>query len=68
MNHASRAGATAFFNSLLVLVLGLGEGLATVLAFEPGALGFAPLVGLLLFTIWLIWTGILCIVRPAANV
>lgn len=46
-----------------VLLLGLGEGLATVLDFDPGVLGFAALLGFLLLTVWLIWTGIRCM-RP----
>jgi hypothetical protein len=45
----------------VVLLLGLGEGVATVLAFDPGLLGLAALVGFLLLTVWLIWTGIRCL-------
>jgi hypothetical protein len=50
----------------VVLLLGLVEGLATVLHFDPGIFGLAALVGFLLLTVWLIWTGILCILRSAA--
>ncbi|MEI9850817.1 MAG: DUF4386 family protein [Sphingomonas sp.] len=45
----------------VVLLLGLVEGLATVLHFDPGLFGLAALVGFLLLTVWMIWTGILCI-------
>lgn len=51
----------------LVLLVGLVEGLATVIPFDPGVFGLAGVVGFLLLTIWLIWTGILCILRPAAS-
>ena len=51
----------------LILLLGLVEGLATVIPFDPGLFGLAALVGFLVLTAWLIWTGILCILRPAAN-
>lgn len=50
----------------VVLLLGLVEGLATVLPFDPGLFGLSGLVGFLLLTVWMIWTGILCILRPAA--
>jgi hypothetical protein len=50
-----------------VLLCGLVEGLATVISFDPGVFGLAGLVGFLVLTIWLIWTGILCILRPAAS-
>ena len=43
------------------LILGLVEGLATVLAFDPGLFGFAALLGFLLLTAWLIWTGVCCL-------
>lgn len=48
----------------VVLLLGLVEGLATVLPFQPGMFGLAALVGFLLLTVWLIWTGLLCLLRP----
>ena len=51
----------------VILLIGLVEGLATVIAFEPGAFGFAGVIGFLVLTVWLIWTGILCILRPAAS-
>ncbi len=46
-----------------VLFLGLVEGLATVIPFNPGRFDLAALAGFLLLSIWLIWTGILCILR-----
>lgn len=49
----------------IVLLLGLVEGLATVIPFDPGLFGLAALVGFLILTVWLIWTGVLCILRPA---
>ena len=48
----------------LILLLGLVEGLATVFPFDPGIFGLAGVVGFLVLTVWLIWTGILCILRP----
>ncbi len=51
----------------VVLLFGLVEGLATVLAFDPGVFGLAALVGFLALTVWMIWTGVLCILRPAAT-
>jgi hypothetical protein len=64
-----RFGKPVAFTGLfsgLVLLLGLVEGLATVLAFDPGLFGLAALVGFLGLTVWLIWTGVLCILRPDA--
>lgn len=51
----------------VILLFGLVEGLATVLAFDPGVFGLSALVGFLVLTIWMIWTGILCIRRPEAT-
>jgi hypothetical protein len=51
----------------IVLLLGLVEGLATVMAFDPGAFGLAAVLGFLLLTVWMIWTGLLCILRPATG-
>jgi hypothetical protein len=51
----------------IVLLLGLVEGVATAVYFDPGIFGFAALVGFLMLTVWLIWTGVLCILRPVAN-
>lgn len=51
----------------VILLLGLVEGAATVLAFDPGVFGFAALAGFLVLTVWLIWTGVLCILRPDAE-
>ncbi len=45
----------------VTLVLGLVEGLATVLAFDPGLFELAALLGFLLLTAWMIWTGICCL-------
>lgn len=47
----------------VVLVLGTVEGLATVMTFDPGLFGLGALVGFLLLTVWLVWTGVLCILR-----
>jgi hypothetical protein len=51
----------------IVLLLGLVEGLATVMAFDPGGFGLAAVLGYLLLTVWMIWTGLLCILRPATG-
>jgi hypothetical protein len=51
----------------LVLLLGLVEGLATVIPFDLGLFGLASVVGFLVLTAWLVWTGILCILRPATT-
>jgi hypothetical protein len=59
----SAAGLTAG----VILLLGLAEGLATVIPFDPGVFGLAALVGFLVLTAWLIWTGVLCILRPHAT-
>ncbi len=48
----------------IVLLFGLDEGLATVIPFNPGVLRLAALVGYIMLTLWLIWTGVLCILRP----
>ena len=48
----------------LILLLGLPEGLATVVPFDASAFGLAAPIGFLLLTIWMIWTGVLCILRP----
>ncbi len=49
----------------IVLILGLAEGLATAIPFNVGILGLAALIGFVLLSLWLVWTGILCILRPA---
>jgi hypothetical protein len=46
-----------------ILLLGLVEGLSTVLDFDPGIFSFAAMAGFLLQTIWLIWTGLCCLRR-----
>ena len=51
---------TGFVAGCLIL-LGLIEGLATVMPFEAGVFGLMPIAGFLLLTIWLIWTGVLCL-------
>jgi hypothetical protein len=51
----------------VILLLGLVEGIATVIPFDPGIFGLAALVGFLVLTAWLIWTGVLCLLRPAAD-
>jgi hypothetical protein len=47
----------------VILLLGLVEGLATVLSFDPGLFGLAAMIGFLVLTVWLIWTGVRCL-RP----
>jgi hypothetical protein len=44
-----------------VLILGLVEGLATVLEFEPGLFALAAMLGFLILTVWMIWTGLCCL-------
>lgn len=51
----------------IILLLGLVEGLSTALAFDPGIFGLAGVVGFLVLTLWLVWTGVLCILRPEAS-
>ena len=51
----------------VILLLGLVEGLATVIPFDPGLFGLAAVVGFLVLTVWMIWTGILCILRPTMH-
>lgn len=51
----------------VILLTGIFEGLATVLAFDPGIFGLSALVGFLILTAWLIWTGILCLQRPGVS-
>ena len=48
----------------IILLLGLVEGMATVLAFDPGLFGVAAPLGFGLLTLWLIWTGLRCIRHP----
>lgn len=48
----------------VILLAGLGEGLATVIPFDPGIFGLGATVGFLVLTVWLIWTGVLCVLRP----
>ena len=58
-----RGPATLGIVGGVVLLFGPVEGLATVLAFDPGVFALAAPVGFLLLTVWLIWTGVLCIRR-----
>jgi hypothetical protein len=62
-----RAAAAIGMTGGVVLVFGLVEGLSTVLSFSPGVFGLAALIGYLVLTVWLILTGILCIMRPNAE-
>lgn len=48
------------FTGGVILILGLVEGLSTVLPFDPGVFGLAAMAGFLVLTVWLIWTGIGC--------
>lgn len=43
----------------LLILAGLVEGLATVLAFDPGPLAFATPIGYLVFSLWLALTGVM---------
>ena len=67
--HPRFGGAVAAVGLIggVILLLGLVEGLATVIPFDPGVFGLAAVVGFLLLTVWMIWTGMLCVLRPAAN-
>ena len=51
----------------VVLIAGLVEGVATVVPFDPGIFGLGAMIGFLILTAWLVWTGVLCIRRPTAN-
>ena len=46
------------FASSGLIALGLAEGFATVLAFDPGVLGLASPVGYIGFSVWLIAIGV----------
>lgn len=52
--------ASLGFAGGVVLLLGLVEGVSTVLSFDPGAFGLAAMIGFLVVTVWLIWTGLCC--------
>lgn len=67
--HPRFGAALAYlgFAGGIILLLGLVEGMATVIPVDPGIFGLAALVGFLILTVWLIWTGVLCILRPAAG-
>jgi Domain of unknown function (DUF4386) len=52
----------------VILLTGLVEGLATVIPFDPGAFGLAAPVGFLVLSVWMIWTGVLCILRSDTRV
>jgi hypothetical protein len=40
------------------LLVGLTEGLATVIAFDPGVTAWGAMIGFLVLTVWLVWTGV----------
>ena len=61
-----RAVALAGLAGGIVLLLGTVEGLATVMTFDPGLFGLGALVGFLILTLWMIATGLSCLLRPAA--
>ncbi len=69
MNHPrfGKPVAYAGFAGAAFLILGLAEGFATVITFDPGLLGLGAMLGFLVLTVWLIWTGVLCILRPDTN-
>jgi hypothetical protein len=45
----------------VILLLGQVEGLSTSMSFAPGIFGLGALVGFLLLTLWMVWTGVLLI-------
>lgn len=46
------------FASAALIVVGLAEGFATVISFDPGVLGLATPAGYLGFSVWLVATGV----------
>ncbi|GAM97972.1 hypothetical protein U91I_01602 [alpha proteobacterium U9-1i] len=50
--------ATLAWIGAAFLLLGLTEGLATVIAFDPGVLAMGAVIGFLVLTLWMIWTGV----------
>lgn len=44
--------------SAACLLLGQVEGLATVIAFDPGVFALGAVIGFLVLTLWLVWTGV----------
>ncbi len=65
-NHPRFRGTLPWIGLIggVILLLGVVEGLATVVPFDPGLFGLSALAGYLVLTVWLIWTGVLCILRP----
>ena len=55
------AGGAAAIIAAIILILGQVEGLSTTMAFAPGIFGLGALVGFLLLTLWMIWTGVLLV-------
>lgn len=51
----------------VALILGLVEGLGTVLDYDPDLFSFAAMAGFLILTVWMIWTGLCCWRRPEAH-
>jgi|CXWL01.1.fsa_nt_gi hypothetical protein len=50
--------ATLAWIGAAFLLVGLSEGLATVIAFDPGVFAMGAPIGFLVLTVWLIWTGV----------
>lgn len=50
------------------LLVGLGEGLATVIDFDPGVTAMGAPIGFLVLTLWMIWTGLRAIVARQSAV
>ena len=51
------SAALAWISGALILV-GVSEGLATVIEFDPGVLAYGATAGYLVLTLWLVWTGV----------
>lgn len=62
-----KAVAAFGFAGGVILLVGLVEGVATVIPFDPGVFGLSALAGYLVLSAWLIWTGILCLLYPTAE-
>lgn len=58
------SGSLAFLGAAALLV-GLSEGLATVMAFDPGIAAMGAMIGFLILTVWLIWMGVKMIAARA---
>ncbi len=59
-NHPGfgRVSAVLAWLCAIAILLGQAEGLATVVAFDPGLFALGAPIGYLVLTVWLIWTGV----------